>query len=110
MDIERRLPLTIVSGSGCVLTSSTGKKYLDLVAGIAVNLLGYSHPALVDTICEQSRQVINVGDMLFTKPQIDLAERLVRLTFPARLFFCHSGAEANEAAIKLVRKWGRLDK
>jgi acetylornithine/N-succinyldiaminopimelate aminotransferase len=110
MDVDRRLPISVVSGSGCKLTSATGRQYLDLVAGIAVNLLGHSHPALVDAICEQARLLINAGDMVHTDPQIELARRLVKLTFPARAFFCHSGAEANEAAIKLVRKWGKLRK
>lgn len=110
MDIERRLPITVVSGSGCVLVSTSGKRYLDLAAGIAVNLLGYSHPALVETICEQAHKLVNVGDMVYTVPQIRLARRLVDLTFPSRVFFCHSGTEANEAAIKLVRKWGKLKK
>lgn len=107
MNVERRLPVTIESGSGCRLTSSTGEQYLDLVAGIAVNLLGYSHPALVEAICQQANKLINVGDMVFNKPQIDLARLLVDKTFPSRAFFCHSGAEANEAAIKLARKWGK---
>jgi len=110
MDVDRRLPITVVSGSGCNLRSSTGRQYLDLVAGIAVNLLGYSHPALVETICNQARCLINAGDMVHTDAQIELASRLVKLTFPSRAFFCHSGAEANEAAIKLVRKWGKLRK
>jgi predicted acetylornithine/succinylornithine family transaminase len=110
MDVDRRLPITVVSGSGSNLRSSTGRQYLDLVAGIAVNLLGYSHPALVETICNQARRLINAGDMVHTDAQIELASRLVKLTFPSRAFFCHSGAEANEAAIKLVRKWGKLRK
>ncbi len=110
MDVERRLSITVVSGSGCRLRSATGMEYLDLVAGIAVNLLGYSHPALVATICRQASRLINAGDMVHTEPQIELARLLVSLTFPSRAFFCHSGAEANEAAIKLVRKWGKLRK
>ncbi len=68
MDVERRLPVTMVSGSGCRLTSSTGQEYLDLVAGIAVNLLGYSHPVLVEAICRQAHRLINVGDMVFSQP------------------------------------------
>jgi predicted acetylornithine/succinylornithine family transaminase len=107
MDVERRLPVTMVSGSGCRLTSSTGQEYLDLVAGIAVNLLGYSHPVLVEAICKQAHKLINVGDMVFSQPQTDLARLLVNYTFPSRAFFCHSGTEANEAAIKLIRKWGK---
>ncbi|PZR66800.1 MAG: aspartate aminotransferase family protein [Candidatus Dormiibacter spiritus] len=110
MDVDRRLPITVVSGSGCMLRSASGKQYLDLVAGIAVNLLGYSHPALVEAICSQASRLINAGDMVHTEAQIELARQLVELTFPSRAFFCHSGAEANEAAIKLARKWGKLRK
>jgi acetylornithine/succinyldiaminopimelate/putrescine aminotransferase len=70
MDVDRRLPITVVSGSGSNLRSSTGRQYLDLVAGVAVNLLGYSHPALVETICNQARRLINAGDMVHTDAQI----------------------------------------
>jgi predicted acetylornithine/succinylornithine family transaminase len=110
MDVERRLPITMVSGDGCRLTSATGQKYLDLVAGIAVNLLGYSHPILVEAICQQAHKLINVGDMVFNQPQTDLAQLLVSYTFSSRAFFCHSGAEANETAIKLIRKWGKQER
>jgi acetylornithine/N-succinyldiaminopimelate aminotransferase len=106
MQTGRRLPVTFVRGRGCVLYDDAGREYLDLVAGIAVNLLGHAHPDVVATISKQSAQLIHTSNLYFTQPQVELARRLVELSFPSRVFFSNSGAEANEAAIKLARKWG----
>ena len=106
MQTGRRLPVTFVRGRGCRVYDESGREYLDLVAGIAVNLLGHSHPEVVRAISEQSGTLIHTSNLYFTQPQIDLAQRLVELSFPSRVFFCNSGAEANEAAIKIARKWG----
>jgi predicted acetylornithine/succinylornithine family transaminase len=106
MQTGRRLPVTFVRGRGCLVYDEAGREYLDLVAGIAVNLLGHSHPDIVATLSRQAGQLIHTSNLYFTQPQVELARRLVELSFPARVFFCNSGAEANEAAIKLARKWG----
>lgn len=106
MSTGRRLPVTFVRGQGCLLYDDGGREYLDLVAGIAVNLLGHAHPDVVAAVTAQSRTLIHTSNLYFTQPQVDLARRLVELSFPARVFFCNSGTEANEAAIKLARKWG----
>src|SRR5690348_6688526 len=106
MQVGRRLPVTFVSGKGCLLYDEGGHEYLDLVAGIAVNLLGHAHPDVVAAVSKQSATLIHTSNLYFTQPQVELAQRLVDLSFPSRVFFCNSGAEANEAAIKLARKWG----
>jgi acetylornithine/N-succinyldiaminopimelate aminotransferase len=106
MQTGRRLPVTFVRGRGCRLYDDSGREYLDLVAGIAVNLLGHAHPDIVAAVTRQSAELIHTSNLYFTQPQVELARRLVELSFPSRVFFCNSGAEANEAAIKLARKWG----
>lgn len=106
MQTGRRLPVTFVRGLGCLVYDNSGREYLDMVAGIAVNLLGHAHPDVVAAITKQSGELIHTSNLYYTQPQIDLARRLVELSFPARVFFSNSGAEANEAAIKLARKWG----
>ncbi|HXM71769.1 MAG TPA: acetylornithine transaminase [Candidatus Dormibacteraeota bacterium] len=106
MQVGRRLPVTFVRGQGCLLYDDSGREYLDLVAGIAVNLLGHAHPDVVAAVSAQAGTLIHASNLYFTQPQVELARRLVELSFPSRVFFCNSGAEANEAAIKLARKWG----
>ena len=106
MQTGRRLPVTFVRGRGCMVYDDAGREYLDLVAGIAVNLLGHSHPDVVEAVNKQAGELIHTSNLYFTQPQVELARRLVELSFPSRAFFCNSGAEANEAAIKLARKWG----
>ena len=106
MQVGRRLPVTFVRGQGCLVWDEQGKEYLDLVAGIAVNLLGHAHPAVASAVAVQAQMLIHTSNLYFTQPQVALAKRLVELSFPSRVFFCNSGAEANEAAIKLARKWG----
>jgi len=110
MGTFKRLPVTFVRGEGVHVWDSDGKEYLDLVAGIAVNLLGHAHPAVAGAVAEQARKLVHTSNLYFTEPQVLLAQRLVELSFPARVFFCNSGAEANECAIKIARKWGKLNR
>jgi acetylornithine/N-succinyldiaminopimelate aminotransferase len=106
MQTGRRLPVTFVRGQGCLVYDDSGREYLDLVAGIAVNLLGHAHPEVAAAVAAQARTLIHASNLYFTQPQVELARRLVELSFPSRVFLCNSGAEANEAAIKIARKWG----
>ncbi|GAC1338769.1 MAG: acetylornithine transaminase [Candidatus Dormibacteria bacterium] len=102
-----RQPVMLVRGDGCEVIDAEGRRYLDLVAGIAVDILGHGHPALLAAIGEQAERLVHTSNLYYTEPQLELAERLVESAFPGRVFLCNSGAEANEAAIKLARKWGR---
>jgi len=106
MQTGRRLPVTFVRGRGCLVYDESGREYLDMVAGIAVNLLGHAHPDVAAAVARQAQTLIHTSNLYFTRPQVALAQRLVALSFPARVFLCNSGAEANETAIKLARKWG----
>jgi acetylornithine aminotransferase/acetylornithine/N-succinyldiaminopimelate aminotransferase len=106
----RRLPLTLVEGRGVTVRDSRGREYLDMVAGIAVNALGHAHPAVAEALARQAARLIHTSNLYYTEPQVELARKLVQLSFPSRVFFANSGAEANEAAIKLARKWGRLQR
>jgi acetylornithine/N-succinyldiaminopimelate aminotransferase len=108
MDTYQRQPLAIRSGNGVWVTGEDGREYLDLVAGIAVNVLGHNHPALHQAIAEQAGTLMHTSNLYYTAPQLELAELLIESAFPSRVFFCNSGAEANEGAIKLARKWGKL--
>jgi acetylornithine aminotransferase/acetylornithine/N-succinyldiaminopimelate aminotransferase len=106
MQTGKRLPVTFVRGEGCLLYDEQGNEYLDMVAGIAVNVLGHAHPDIARALTGQARTLIHASNLYFTRPQVELARRLVELSFPSRVFICNSGAEANEAAIKIARKWG----
>lgn len=105
MNTYARFPIAPVKGQGSYLWDAEGKKYLDFVGGIAVCLLGHSHPELVKALEEQSRQLWHASNLYWIKPQVEAAEKLVKASGLARAFFCNSGAEANEAAIKLARKY-----
>src|SRR6266699_587028 len=106
----KRQPLTLVHGEGTRVWDSDGKSYLDLVAGIAVNVLGHCHPAIVKAGQEQVTQLVHVSNLYYNTRQIELAEQLGQLSNGMRSFFSNSGAEANEGAIKLARKFGRVHK
>src|SRR5438477_12111612 len=106
MQVGRRLPITFVRGRGCILYDDSGRGYLDLVAGIAVNLLGHAHPDVVAAVSRQSAELIHTSNLFFTPAQVDLAPRLVELSFPPRVFLRNSRAGGNEAATKLPRQWG----
>jgi len=98
-----RYPAAMVKGSGCRLTDADGREYIDFMAGIAVCGLGHCHPKITEAICSQAADLVHVSNLYYTEPQIDLAEMVVGNTFGEKLFLCNSGAEANEAAIKLAR-------
>jgi acetylornithine/N-succinyldiaminopimelate aminotransferase len=92
MQTGRRLPVTFVRGEGCLIYDEEGKEYLDLVAGIAVNVLGHAHPDIARALTGQARTLVHTSNLYFTRPQVELARRLVELSFPSRVFVCNSGA------------------
>ena len=110
MNTYGRLPIVIDRGEGCYVWDLDGKRYLDLVAGIAVNSLGHAHPAVVRAIQEQSEKLLHCSNLYWIENQVKLAKLLVEKSGLGKAFFCNSGAEANEAAIKLARKWGKGEK
>ena len=101
----QRLPLTLVRGKGAHVWDDKGNKYLDCIAGIAVDNLGHCHPEVVSALRRQAGRLIHVSNLFHIEPQAQLARQLVRHSFADRVFFCNSGAEANEAAIKLARRF-----
>jgi predicted acetylornithine/succinylornithine family transaminase len=102
-----RHPILLVRGNGTQVWDSTGKEYLDFVGGIAVCSLGHCHPKVAQALAEQSKELIHCSNLYYIGPQIELAQRLCEHSFGERVFFCNSGTEANEAAIKLARKYGK---
>ena len=105
-----RFDIALDHGEGSYVTDVAGRRYLDLGGGIAVCALGHAHPEIIDALLEQSRKLLHVSNLYFSKPQAQLAEALVRLIGgPGRCFFCNSGAEANEGLIKLARKFGERE-
>ncbi|MBN1276109.1 MAG: aspartate aminotransferase family protein [Deltaproteobacteria bacterium] len=100
-----RLPVTLVRGDGCRVWDEDGREYLDFISGIAVCALGHSSPLVTGVLEEQSRKLIHVSNLFYTRPQAELSQLLVENSFADRVFFCNSGAEANEAAIKLARRY-----
>jgi acetylornithine aminotransferase len=105
MQTYMRQPLSIVRGSGTKVYDFEGREYLDFVGGIAVNVLGHGDPDLVQAIQSQAAQLIHTSNLYYTEPQVTLAQMLVDHSFADKVFFCNSGAEANEAAIKLARRY-----
>lgn len=103
----RRFPVAIVRGRGPWVWDANGKKYLDFLAGVAVNCLGHGHPAITRAVREQGSKLLHISNYFHIPSQTELAEELTRRSFAGRVFFCNSGAEANEAALKLARKWGQ---
>lgn len=102
-----RYPLVPVKGEGCLLWDADGNRYLDFLAGVAVNNLGHCHPKVVEALQKQAAELIHCSNYYHIPQQIELAELLCSHSFADRAFFCNSGAEANEAAIKLARKYSR---
>ncbi len=100
-----RFPITLVRGQGCRVWDEEGNEYIDFVGGIAVCALGHSSPIVTQTLKEQSETLVHVSNLYYTTPQTALARMLVENSFADRVFFCNSGAEANEAAIKLARRY-----
>jgi acetylornithine aminotransferase len=105
MNTYGRFPIAIDKGEGCRLWDTEGKEYLDFVAGIATCTLGHAHPALIETVTQQIKKLHHVSNLYYIPEQGQLAQWLVAHSCADKVFFCNSGAEANEAAIKLVRKY-----
>ena len=108
MKFIKRIPVTFVKGEGLRLWDENGKKYLDFVGGWAADSLGHCHPVLVEALTDQAKTLIHVSNAYYTLPLGKLAELLVNNSCMDRVFFSNSGAEANEGAIKLARRWGSL--
>lgn len=108
MPVFRRQPIVLVRGEGVRVWDENGKVYMDFVGGWAVNSLGHSHPVIVNALREQGAKLIQVSNQFYTIPQLELAKLLVENSCLDRAFFGNSGAEANEGAFKLARKYGRL--
>lgn len=107
MNTYGRQPLVLVKGEGCRVWDDQGREYLDLVAGLAVCNLGHAHPEVARAAAAQLAQLVHVSNLYYSTPMVELAELLVRLSFADRVFFANSGAEVNEGAIKLVRRYSR---
>ena len=107
MNTVERLPVTLVKGQGARVWDEDGREYLDFVGGWAVNSLGHCPPVVTEAVVAQSQTLIQASNQFYTIPQIRLAELLVQNSCLNKVFFCNSGAEANEGAVKLVRCYGK---
>lgn len=106
MHTYNRFPIALEKGDGMYVYDENGKKYLDFVAGIAVNSLGHNHKKLVETIAKQAQTLIHCSNLYWTKPQVSLATKLVENSDFDKIFFCNSGAESIEAGLKIARRYG----
>jgi predicted acetylornithine/succinylornithine family transaminase len=109
MRTTERIPVTLVKGKGAQVWDDKGREYLDFVGGWAVNSLGHCHPTVVKAITEQTKTLIQASNQFYTVPQIHLAELLIKNSCLNRVFFSNSGAEAAEGAVKLARRYGKLN-
>src|SRR5215831_17274818 len=110
MQTYGRLPVAFVRGEGTRLWDSEGREYLDFLAGLAVVSLGHAHPAVADALADQARTLLHVSNLYYNDQQPRLAQRLdALLSGGGRVFFCNSGGEANECAIKLARRHGQAN-
>src|SRR4051812_32206688 len=107
MQVTRRTPVVLVRGEGVRVWDEGGTQYLDMVGGWATNALGHSHPVIVEALDKQARTLIHTSNQFYTIPQLELAKFLTDHSVLDRAFFGNSGAEANEGALKLARRWGR---
>jgi len=115
MDLENRYlfqnyaryPLVLQRGKGCYVYDTAGKRYLDLIAGIGVNALGHAHPRLMKVIREQAGRMLHSSNLYYHEYQGPLAERIAKVSGMDRVFFCNSGTEAIEGALKIIRAHGR---
>src|SRR5208283_2746987 len=107
MHTYSRFPLVLRKGRGLKVWGADGKEFLDFVGGIAVNVLGHCHPKVVVALQKQAQRLIHVSNLYHIEPQVKLAKLLVSHSFADKVFFCNSGAEANEAAIKIARKFAK---
>ena len=110
MHVFNRLPIVLVRGEGVRAWDENGKSYLDMAAGLAVNILGHAPAAVADAVAKQARTLIHTTNLYYTIPQLELAELLCEHSCADQVFFGNSGAEANEGAIKLARKYGKLNR
>ena len=110
MFITKRPEISMVSGEGSWMTDNTGKRYLDFLQGWAVNCLGHNNPGMIAALEKQARKIINPSPAFYNQPMIELADLLTSNSCFDKVFFANSGAEANEGAIKLARKWGKVHK
>src|SRR5262249_6708959 len=101
----RQAPVVMTRGEGCALWDADGRRYLDMTAGIAVCVLGHGHPGLADAIGAQARRLVHASNLYFIENQLRLANALAARASRGRAFFCNSGTEANEAALKLARRY-----
>jgi len=108
MNTFKRLPLTLVKGSGARVWDEAGREYLDFVGGWAVDCLGHCHPKVTEALVKQAETLVHTSNQFYTIPQLELAELLVENSCLDKIFFCNSGAEANEGAVKLARRYGKL--
>ncbi len=108
MPTFNRIPITLVKGSGAKVWDDNGKEYLDFVSGIAVNSLGHCHPIVTKAITEQANTLMHTSNIFYTIPQLKLAELLVKNSCLNKVFFCNSGSEATEGAVKLARRYGHI--
>jgi predicted acetylornithine/succinylornithine family transaminase len=109
MSTYKRYLVIFVNGLGSRLWDINNKEYLDFVSGLGVSSIGHCHPKVVDAVRKSVGKLIHVSNLFYTVPQINLAEHLVKISFGDKVFFCNSGAEANEGAIKLVRKYAKVN-
>ncbi|PWD86090.1 aspartate aminotransferase family protein [Ignatzschineria cameli] len=107
LNVYNRFPVNFVKGEGLTLIDDKGDRYLDFVSGIAVNALGHAHPKMVETIQKQAETLLHVSNLYYNEAQNRAAEKLLTATGYDRVFFCNSGAEANELALKIARKYGK---
>ena len=105
-----RYPLGIVRGKGSRLWDVDGKEYVDLLSGIAVIGLGHGNEEIAEVMAEQARKLVHVSNLFYQEEQLDYAEKLLGTSHASRVFFCNSGAESNEAAIKMARRYQRVVK
>ncbi|MCX7615442.1 MAG: aminotransferase class III-fold pyridoxal phosphate-dependent enzyme, partial [Clostridiales bacterium] len=105
MQTYGRFPVALSHGKGAKLYDFDGKEYIDFASGIGVNSIGYQNQHWIDAVSKQAATLQHVSNLYYTKPMAELAERLIQITGMSRVFFANSGAEANEGAIKLARKY-----
>jgi predicted acetylornithine/succinylornithine family transaminase len=105
-NVYRRLPVVFSRGKGSKIWDTQGRKYIDFLAGISVNSLGHNHPEVLKAIRQQATKLIHISNIYYSEPQTRLAELLCRISGYEKVFFCNSGLEANEAAIKIARRFG----
>lgn len=105
MQTYGRQPLALKEGKGALVKDFKGKTYIDCFAGLAVNNVGHSHPKVVEAICNQAKTLMHTSNLYYTEPQVELAKLLAEVSVHDKSFFCNSGAEANEGAVKLARKY-----